>query len=89
MFSMAAYLEFKSLIDEVGALEDQLMPNELEMLHSLKAKYAEPLAPDPFDVTALEVMRRNVQVRKGYDFDPKKDGGRVIDLPRAGCPKKG
>ena len=88
MFSMAAYLELMRLIDEVGALEDQLLPNEREMLHSLKAKYAEPTAIDPFDKTALEVMRRNVQVRKGYDFDPKTDPPRVIDLPRAGRPKK-
>ena len=58
------------------------------MVRSLKAKYAEPLSPDPFDVTCLEVMRRNVEIRKGYRFDPKRDGGRVIDLPRSGGPKR-
>jgi len=63
-------------------LEDQLMPNELEMLHSLRDKYDEPITVDPFDTAALNVMLRNIEVRKGFDFDPRKDGGRVIDLPR-------
>ena len=36
---------------------------------------------------ALEVILRNVEVRKGYAFDPRKDGGRVIDLPRSGDKK--
>ncbi len=64
------------------------MPNELEMLHSLKAKYIEPLNPDPFDVTSHNVMLRNVEIRTGYRFDPRKDGGRVINLPRTGASKK-
>ena len=41
-----------------------------------------PLDLDPFDVTALEVILRNVEVRKGYRIDVKKDPARVIDLPR-------
>jgi len=88
MFDITAYAELTRLIEETGAVEDALMPNELEMLHSLKEKYSEPLNPDPFDVTALNVMLRNVEVRKGFHIDPKKDGGRVIDLPRAEEPKK-
>ncbi len=82
MFDMAAYVEVKRLLDALGAIEARLMPNELEMLRSLKAKYAEPSSPDPFDVTSIEVMLRNVEIRKGYRFDPGKDAGRVIDLPR-------
>ena len=80
MFNMAAYSAFKGLIDEVGALDEQLMPNELETYRSLAIKYAAPLSPDATDVTCLEVILRNVQIRKGYDFDPATDGGRVIDL---------
>ncbi len=82
MFNMAAYSALKGLIDEVGALDEQLMPNELETYRSLAIKYAEPLSPDATDVTCLEVILRNVQIRKGYDFDPATDGGRIIDLPR-------
>jgi len=82
MFNMTEYAELKRLVDELLAREDELLPNELEMLHSLHDKYTEPITVDPFDLTALNVMARNIEVRKGYDFDPKRDGGRVIDLPR-------
>ena len=82
MFNMAAYAQFKHLIDEVGEAGDSLMPNELETYRSLVMKYAEPLSPDPIDVTCLDVILRNIEIRRGYDFDPATDGGRVIDLPR-------
>ena len=88
MFNMTGYVELKRLLTEVEAIEEKLTPNELDMLRSLKAKYLEPLNPDPFDVTSLNVMVRNVEIRRGYRFDPRKDGGRVINLPRAGAPKK-
>ena len=82
MFNMAAYAEFKRLIDELGALDDQLMPNELETYRSLAMKYAEPMSPDPIDTSCLEVILRNIEIRRGYNFDPKTDGGRVMDLHR-------
>jgi len=88
MFDMTGYAELKSLLTEVEAIEEKLMPNELEMLRSLVAKYVEPQNPDPFDVTSLNVLLRNVEIRKGYRFDPKRDGGRVINLPRRGVSKK-
>ncbi len=84
MAKLADYLEVQRLLDDLAAREAALMPNEIEMLHSLKAKYETPTAPDPFDVTALAVMLRNIEVRKGYKFDPRTDGGRVITLPRTG-----
>ena len=87
MFNMAGYVELKRLLTKVKAIEETLMPNELEMLRSLQAKYVEPLNPDPFDVTSLNVMLRNVEIRKGYRFDPKRDGGRVINFPRRGSKK--
>jgi len=77
---MVGYVELKSLITEVEAIEEKLTPNELEMLHSFREKYNEPIDPDPFDVTALNVMLRNVEVRAAYRVDPRKDTGRVIDL---------
>ena len=88
MFDMTGYVELKRLLTKVGAIEEKLMPNELEMLHSLQAKYVEPQNPDPFDVTSLNVMLRNVEIRKGYRFDPTRDGGRVINFPRRGASKK-
>jgi len=89
VFNITDYSELLRLLDEAEAVEEALMPNELEMLRSLKAKYAEPSVVDPFDVTALNVMLRNVEIRKGYHFDSKKDAGRVIDLPRAKGSGKG
>ena len=87
MVELVAFVALQRLIEEAEAVEESLMPNEREMLHSLKAKYREPMDVDPFDATALEVIVRNVDVRKGYDFDPSRDGGRVIDLPRSGDKK--
>ena len=89
MFNITEYSELLRLLEETEAVERALMPNELEMLRSLKAKYDEPMSVDPFDVTALNVLLRNVEVRKSYRFDPKKDAGRVIDLPRAEDPENG
>ena len=88
MFNMAGYAEVKRLLAELEFIEERLMPNELEMLRSLKAKYTEPLTPDTFDQTSLNVMLRNVEIRKGFRFDPRKEGGRIIDLPHIGATKK-
>ena len=87
MVELVAHVALLRLIEAAEAVEESLMPNEREMLHSLRAKYLVPIDVDPFDATALEVILRNVEVRKGYDFDPRKDGGRVIDLPRTGDKK--
>ncbi len=65
MFDMTGYAELKRLLTKVEVIEEKLMANELEMLRSLKAKYVEPLNPDPFDVTSLNVMLRNVEIRTG------------------------
>lgn len=51
MFNIPGYAEVKRLLAELEALEERLMPHELEMLQSLKAKYIEPLTPDSFDQT--------------------------------------
>ncbi len=88
MFDMTGYVELKRLLTKGEAIEEKHMPNELEMLRSLQAKYVEPLNPDLFDVTSLNVMSRNVEIRKGYRFDPRRDGGRVNYLRRRGVSKK-
>ena len=69
------------MLERAVGLEDALLPNEVEMLHSLGGKYHQPLDSDPFDVTVLEVILRNIEVRKGYRIDVKKDPARVIDMP--------
>ncbi len=83
MFDLTAYAAFKERLDTIGALEDELLPNERETYRSLALKYAEPATPEATDAACLDVILRNVEIRKGYDFDAATDGGRVIELPRA------
>ena len=82
MAKLVAFAQFQAMLSHAAGVEEALLPNEIEMLHSLGAKYAEPLTPDAFDVVALEVILRNVEIRKGYRFDTKKDVPRMIDMPR-------
>ena len=74
--------EVNRLLDQLAAVEEKLTPNERELFHSLKAKYREPGATSFDDKTCLEVMLRNVEIRRGYRLDPQDTVGRIIDLPR-------
>ncbi len=84
---MTAYAAIGRLLDAVERVGARLTANEREMLASLAAKYAEPVATEATDVTCLEVMLRNVEIRKGYGIDAAKDAGRVIE-PRLTRGKK-
>ena len=84
MVNLARHVEAQRLLERLAAVEDALLPNELEMVRHLRAKYAEPGVTDFDDVTVLEVILRNVEIRKGYGMDPKTDGGRVYELERKG-----
>ena len=83
MFDMAGYVEIKHLIDKVAAAGAALMPNEAETLATLEDKYAEPLTPDATDVTCLEVILRNIEIRKHYAVDAESHAGRTIDFKAA------
>jgi hypothetical protein len=80
MFDMARYVEFRHLLDRVEAAGTALMPNETETLATLKDKYAEPLTPDANDVTCLEVILRNIEIRKHYEVGAESHAGRSIDF---------
>ena len=62
---MAQYVEVQRLLEEVAVVEARLSPNERELYRSLKAKYAEPLSIAFDDKVCLEVLLRNVEVRRG------------------------
>ena len=82
MPNLSELAQVMGLLDQLAAVEEELTPNERELFHSLKAKYAAP-GPGSFeDKTCLEVMLRNVEVRRGYGLAPQDTVGRVIDLPR-------
>lgn len=81
MVNLAHYAEIKSLLDEVAGLADQLSPNERELFHTLAARYEEPVTGTFDDKTCLEVMLRNVELRKGYGLKAS-DAIRRVDLER-------
>jgi len=80
--NLTRHAEVSSLLDEVEKVEKSLTANELELFRHLKAKYADPGPGGDDDKVCLEVMLRNIEIRKGYGLDPKRDTGRKIDLER-------
>ena len=82
MVNLANHAEVLKLLAEAEALAADLTPNEQEMLSHLKSKYAVPDHGDFDDKICLEVMLRNVAIRKGYAIDPKRDAARAIDVTR-------
>jgi hypothetical protein len=81
MVNLAHYAEIKTLLDEVAVLADQLSPNERELFHTLAARYEEPVTGTFDDKTCLEVMLRNVELRRGYGLKAS-DATRRVDLER-------
>ncbi len=82
MVNLAYHAEVLKLLAEIEAMAADLTPNELETLSHLRSKYAVPDHGDFDDKICLEVMLRNVAIRKGYTMDPKSDAARVIEVTR-------
>ncbi len=77
-------VQVNRLLDQLAAVEEKLTPNERELFHTLKVKYREPGATSFDDKTCLEVMLRNVEIRRGYGLEPQDTVGRIVELPRTG-----
>ena len=88
MVNIARYVEVQQLLDSVEGVIDRLTPNEIEMFRKLQAKHAEPGQVDFDDVTCLEVILRNVEIRKGYRVDPGETASRVINLTPTRGPRR-
>ncbi|MBT4888835.1 MAG: hypothetical protein HON65_04720 [Rhodospirillales bacterium] len=56
--------EIKGLIEKVAIMKDNLADNERELFDQLQQKYAEPCEIGFDDKVLLEVMLRNITVRK-------------------------
>ncbi len=82
MVNLAYHAEVLKLLAEVEAMAADLTPNELEMLSHLRSKYAAADHGDFDDKICLEVMLRNVAIRRNYTMDPKSDAARVIEVVR-------
>ncbi|HMB77990.1 MAG TPA: hypothetical protein VKN76_16455 [Kiloniellaceae bacterium] len=80
--NLTRHAEVTRLLDQVEAVADALTANELELFRHLKAKYGDPGPGADDDKICLEVMLRNIEIRKGYGLDPKRDSGRTIELER-------
>jgi hypothetical protein len=81
MVNLAHYAEIKAVLDEVAARADELSPNERELFHTLAARYEEPVTGSFEDKTCLEVMLRNMELRKGYGLKAS-DATRRVELAR-------
>ncbi len=82
MVNLAYHAEVLKLLAEVEAKAADLTPNEQEMLSHLSSKYSTPDHGDFDDKICLEVMLRNVAIRRGYTMDSKSDAARVIEVTR-------
>lgn len=82
MVDLARHIRVKALLEEVAAVEDRLAANELEMVRHLAHKYQDPGPSDPDDARVLEVILRNVAIRRGYDVDARHRPPRAIQLER-------
>ena len=81
MADLVRHVEMLRLLEETEASRDDLMPNEKEMLAHLREKYATP-GPGHFDdKICLEVILRNVAIRRAHGLTPAEAATRVIDLP--------
>ncbi len=78
------FVQVNRLLDQLAAVEEKLTKKERELFNNLKAKYLDPFDNFLVEKNCLEVMLRNVEIRRGYRLDPKDTVGRIVDLPRTG-----
>jgi hypothetical protein len=71
MVDLARHLRVTALLEEIAEVEDRLIANEREMVAHLREKYADPGHSDGDDAAVLEIILRNVAIRRGFDIDPK------------------
>ncbi len=88
MFDMASFVEVKTLLQAVAAVESKLSANELEMYRSLEAKYQEPGHTSFDDKICLEVMLRNIKIRTGYGLDSGARAERSIGFTKTRGPTR-
>ncbi len=86
---MTSFVEVKTVLRAVAAVEGKLSPNELEMYRSLEAKYREPGHTSFDDKICLEVMLRNIKIRTGYGLDSGAGAARPIEFTTTRGPTRG
>jgi hypothetical protein len=81
-FDITRFAEVTRLLEELAPREAELSPNEREMYRSLKARYAEPGQTSFDDKTCLEVMLRNIEVRRRHGLAPGDQAERQIKVTK-------
>ncbi len=61
-------VEIRNLIDKVAQVEDQLADNERAVFHELRETYSKEASIGFEDKVLLEVMLRNITIRKDLDI---------------------
>ena len=79
MIDLANRAQVLELLEECAQLKDQLTANELEMYHQLKLKYSEADEGSFDDKICLEVMLRNIGIRKSVNMN-KNEATRIIAI---------
>ena len=79
---MASFVEVKTLLQAVAAVEGKLSANELEMYRSLEAKYQELGHTSFDDKICLEVILRNIKIRTGYGLNSGAGAERPIEFTK-------
>ena len=84
MVKLTELAEIQSLLDQLAPLQGELTANELELFRNLLSKYQEPVSGQFDDKICLELLLRNVSIRRAHGLAPEDATARRIDLPRAG-----
>ncbi len=82
MFSLARRVKITEHIEALEKVAEELLVHELEMLEKMKAQYADPDPGHYHDVLCLEVILRNVKIRRKFGVDQDKLKARSITLAR-------
>ncbi len=81
MVDLANRAQVLELLEACEQQKDQLTANEFEMLSQLKLKYNEADEGSFDDKICLEVMIRNIGIRKSMSMN-KNEATRVIDVEK-------
>ena len=81
MIDLANRAQVLELLDECELLKDQLTANEFEMYSQLKMKYKAADEGSFDDKICLEVMIRNIGIRKSMNMN-KNEATRIIDVDK-------
>ncbi len=81
MVDLANRAQVLELLEACEKQKDQLTANEFEMFSQLKWKYREADEGSFDDKICLEVMLRNIDIRKSFNMD-KNEATRIIDVKK-------